>query len=98
MLNISFIIAAIVFLTTGGVVILLGGAPLAISKTNQKIGGNKMEENYITIDFTEEEVDEILAEYYGLDIELPIDKEWLEDAKKGISEDDFKRIVLDKIL
>lgn len=57
-----------------------------------------MEENYITIDFTEEEVDEILAEYYGLDIELPIDKEWLEDAKMGISEDDFKRIVLDKIL
>jgi hypothetical protein len=121
MLNISFIIAAIVFLTTGGGVIflctqnryedalvtliggvimsaLIGGAPLAISKTNQKIGGNKMEENYITIDFTEEEVDEILAEYYGLDIKFPTDKELLEEKKMGISEDDFKRIVLEKIL
>lgn len=76
----------------------LGGAPLAISKTNQKIGGNKMEENYITIDFTEEEVDEILTEYYGLDIKFPTDKELLEEAKTGISEGEFKRIVLEKIL
>lgn len=120
MLNISFIVAAIVFLTTGGGVIflctqnryedalvtliggvimsaLIGGAPLAISKTNQKIGANKMEDNYITIDFTEE-VDEILTEYYGLDIKYPIDKELLEEAKTGVSEGDFKRIVLDKIL
>lgn len=57
-----------------------------------------MEENYITIDFTEEEVDEILTEYYGLDIKFPTDKELLEEAKTGISEGEFKRIVLEKIL
>ena len=57
-----------------------------------------MEDNYITIDFTEEEVDEILTEYYGLDIELPTYKKLLEEVKEGILEDDFKWIILEKIL
>lgn len=121
MLNISFIIAALIFFITGGGVMFLcmwnyykealytliigvvfaaiiGGTSLAFSKPNQKIGGNKMEDNYITIDFTEKEVDEILTEYYGLDIKFPTDKEILEETKTEISEDDFKRIVLEKIL
>lgn len=57
-----------------------------------------MEENsYITIDFTEEEVGEILAKFYGLDIKYPTDKEELEDLKKSLTEYDFKRIILDQL-
>lgn len=113
----TFILASLMFLFTGGAVILLctwnhyedalvtfiggvvitaliGGTPLLFSK-----GELKMEENsYITINFTEKEIDEILVEYYGLEAENQSDKEWLEDAKAGLSEDDFKRIILEKIL
>lgn len=78
---------------------IIVGIPLAVSKENQRTEKIKMEENsYITIDFTEEEIDEILVEYYGLDTEYRPDKEWLEEAKTGLSEDDIKRIVLKKML
>lgn len=80
------------------IAVMVAGIPLFPTKANQKKEVNKMEDNYITIGFTEEEVDEIVAEYYGLDTEFQPDKEWLEDAKAELLEDDFKRIILEKIL
>lgn len=120
MLTTSFIIAALIFLATGGGVLFLcmwdhyqealytfvigvvmaaiiGGTPLLFLKTNQKMGGNKMEENYITVGFTEEEVDEILADYYGVDLDDDYEKEQFEDEKASISEYDLKTIILSRL-
>lgn len=77
---------------------IIVGIPLAVLKENQRTEEIKMEENsYITIDFTEEEVGEILAKFYGLDIKYSTDKEELEDLKESLTEYDFKRIILDQL-
>lgn len=76
---------------------IIGGASLSFSKTNQKMEANKMEENYITIGFTEEEVEEILADYYGIDLDNDYEKEQFEDEKASISEYDLKTIILSRL-
>lgn len=47
--------------------------------------------------FKEEEVEEILADYYGIDLDNDYEKEQFEDEKASISEYDLKTIILSRL-